>query len=165
MKCIIFVKRIIVARTLAYILNSLKALDFWKCEFLVGFHSGLRNMSRSKVNSIVEKFQAGEVLPHHYWLRCNSMVATNNPVSQMLQRFNKSSHYMLITWNIEFLFNNLFSFLRKLFRYNCQIYTEIPSLSLSLDACHPHQFFVLPFLAGCRKCNMTKIKRNKDFFI
>ncbi|XP_020265696.1 endoribonuclease Dicer homolog 4-like isoform X2 [Asparagus officinalis] len=68
MKCIIFVKRIIVARTLAHILGSLKVLDYWKCEFLVGFHSGLRNMSRSKVNTIVEKFRSGEV---------NLLVATN----------------------------------------------------------------------------------------
>lgn len=59
--CIIFVKRIIVARTLTYILRNLKALDFWNCEFLVGFHSGVRGMSRSKVNAIVEKFRAGEV--------------------------------------------------------------------------------------------------------
>ena len=63
MKCIIFVKRTIVARTIAYILGTLKALDFCKCEFLVGFHSGLKNMSRSKMNTIVEKFRSGEV---HY---------------------------------------------------------------------------------------------------
>ncbi|XP_073000978.1 endoribonuclease Dicer homolog 4-like isoform X2 [Typha latifolia] len=68
MKCIIFVKRIIVARSLAYILGNLKFLDFWKCEFLVGCHSGLRNMSRKNMNAIVEKFSSGEV---------NLLVATN----------------------------------------------------------------------------------------
>ncbi|KAL0915263.1 hypothetical protein M5K25_015666 [Dendrobium thyrsiflorum] len=67
-KCIIFVKRIIVARALACILKSLKSLEFWKCDFLVGFHSGLRNMSRSKMNAIVEKFSTGKV---------NLLVATN----------------------------------------------------------------------------------------
>lgn len=67
-RCIIFVKRIIVARTLACILGGLKVLDSWKCEFLVGFHSGLKNMSRSKVDRIVEKFRSGEV---------NLLVATN----------------------------------------------------------------------------------------
>lgn len=54
MKCIVFVKRIIVARTLACILGGLKTLDFWNCEFLVGFHSGLRNMSRSKVDKLLK---------------------------------------------------------------------------------------------------------------
>lgn len=68
MKCIIFVKRIIVARSLAFILGSLEFLNFWKCEFLVGFHSGLRNMSRRNMNAIVEKFCSGEV---------NLLVATN----------------------------------------------------------------------------------------
>ncbi|XP_020599927.1 endoribonuclease Dicer homolog 4 isoform X2 [Phalaenopsis equestris] len=67
-KCIVFVKRIIVARALACILKSLKSLKFWKCDFLVGFHSGLRNMSRSKMHAIVEKFSSGEV---------NLLVATN----------------------------------------------------------------------------------------
>ncbi|KAK8962374.1 hypothetical protein KSP40_PGU009157 [Platanthera guangdongensis] len=67
-KCIIFVKRIIVARALACILRSLKSLEFWKCDFLVGFHSGLKNMSRRKMNAIVEKFSSGKV---------NLLVATN----------------------------------------------------------------------------------------
>nr|CAD1831898.1 unnamed protein product [Ananas comosus var. bracteatus] len=68
MKCIIFVKRTIIARTLAYILGNMKSLSFWKCEFLVGYHSGLKNMSRKKMNSVVEKFCSGEV---------NLLVATN----------------------------------------------------------------------------------------
>ncbi|PKA57540.1 Endoribonuclease Dicer like 4 [Apostasia shenzhenica] len=67
-RCIIFVKRIIVARLLAYILKSLKSLDFLRCDFLVGFHSGTRNMSRSQMNAIVEKFCSGKV---------NLLVATN----------------------------------------------------------------------------------------
>ncbi|KAL6903528.1 hypothetical protein ACP4OV_004341 [Aristida adscensionis] len=61
MKCIVFVKRIIVARVIAHILQKLKCLDFWKCEFLVGCHSGLKNMSRNKMGSIIEKFSSGEV--------------------------------------------------------------------------------------------------------
>ncbi|AQK44730.1 dicer-like 103 [Zea mays] len=61
MKCIVFVKRIIVARVVVQILQNLKCLDFWRCEFLVGCHSGLRNMSRDKMSSIIEKFSSGEV--------------------------------------------------------------------------------------------------------
>ncbi|XP_062184952.1 endoribonuclease Dicer homolog 4 isoform X3 [Phragmites australis] len=61
MKCIVFVKRIIVARVVAHILQNLKCLDFWKCESLVGCHSGLKNMSRNKMGSIIEKFSSGQV--------------------------------------------------------------------------------------------------------
>ncbi|CAL5068828.1 unnamed protein product [Urochloa decumbens] len=61
MKCIVFVKRIIVARVVTHILQNLRCLDFWKCEFLVGCHSGLKNMSRNKMGSIIEKFSSGEV--------------------------------------------------------------------------------------------------------
>ncbi|KAG2573270.1 endoribonuclease Dicer homolog 4 isoform X3 [Panicum virgatum] len=61
MKCIVFVKRIIVARVVAHILQNLKCLDFWKCEFLVGCHSVFKNMSRNKMGSIIEKFSSGEV--------------------------------------------------------------------------------------------------------
>ncbi|KAJ4958671.1 hypothetical protein NE237_025782 [Protea cynaroides] len=61
MKCIVFVNRIIVARSLSYILQNLKCLEIWKCDFLVGFHSGLKNMSRKIMNSIVEKFCSGEL--------------------------------------------------------------------------------------------------------
>ncbi|KAG9456245.1 hypothetical protein H6P81_000753 [Aristolochia fimbriata] len=68
MKCIIFVKRIIIAQSLAFILGNLKSLDFWRCHSLVGFHSGLKNMSRKTMNEIVEKFRSGKV---------NLLVATN----------------------------------------------------------------------------------------
>ncbi|XP_042491944.1 endoribonuclease Dicer homolog 4 [Macadamia integrifolia] len=61
MKCIVFVNRIIVARSLSCILQKLKCLATWKCDFLVGFHSGLKNMSRKIMNSIVEKFRSGEL--------------------------------------------------------------------------------------------------------
>ncbi|KAK9130502.1 hypothetical protein Sjap_010989 [Stephania japonica] len=61
MKCIIFVNRIIVARSLSSILENMKILQFWKCHFLVGFHSGLKTMSRKIMNSIVEKFRSGEI--------------------------------------------------------------------------------------------------------
>ncbi|KAJ4951048.1 hypothetical protein NE237_027880 [Protea cynaroides] len=61
MKCIVFVNRIIVARSLSCILQKLECLAIWKCDFLVGFHSGLKNMSRKKMNSIVEKFRSGEL--------------------------------------------------------------------------------------------------------
>ncbi|XP_058067534.1 endoribonuclease Dicer homolog 4-like isoform X3 [Magnolia sinica] len=68
MKCIVFVKRIIVARSLAFILGRLPSLTFWKCQFLVGMHSGQKNMSRKMMNGIVEDFRSGKV---------NLLVATN----------------------------------------------------------------------------------------
>ncbi|MCL7029021.1 hypothetical protein MKW94_016083 [Papaver nudicaule] len=61
MKCIIFVDRIITARSLSCILGNLKCLEFWKCHFLVGLHSGLKNMSRKIMDSVVEKFRSGEL--------------------------------------------------------------------------------------------------------
>ncbi|XP_077223182.1 dicer-like 4 isoform X2 [Tasmannia lanceolata] len=67
-KCIVFVKRIIIARSLAFILGNIESLNFWKCEFLVGFHSGLKKMSRKMMNGIVDKFRSGKV---------NLLVATN----------------------------------------------------------------------------------------
>lgn len=62
MKCIIFVNRIVTARSLSYILQNLKILESWKCSFLVGVHSGLKNMSRKTMNIILEKFRSGEVM-------------------------------------------------------------------------------------------------------
>nr|XP_024928613.2 dicer-like protein 4 [Ziziphus jujuba var. spinosa] len=61
MKCIIFVNRIVTARSLSYILQNLKILESWKCSFLVGVHSGLKNMSRKTMNIILEKFRSGEL--------------------------------------------------------------------------------------------------------
>ncbi|XP_042508250.1 endoribonuclease Dicer homolog 4-like [Macadamia integrifolia] len=62
MKCIVFVNRIIVARSLSFILKNLKCLEIWKSDFLVGIHSGLKkNMSRKIMTSIVEKFRSGEL--------------------------------------------------------------------------------------------------------
>lgn len=61
LKCIIFVKRIIAARSLASIIGSIESLHQWKCEFLVGFHSGLKNMSRMNMKRIVENFRSGKV--------------------------------------------------------------------------------------------------------
>ncbi|RLM75497.1 hypothetical protein C2845_PM15G13970 [Panicum miliaceum] len=81
MKCIVFVKRIIVARVVAHILQNLKCLDFWKCEFLVGCHSGLKNMSRNKMGSIIEKFSSGEV---------NLLVATSEVSISTCTRGNQS---------------------------------------------------------------------------
>ncbi|XP_068649428.1 endoribonuclease Dicer homolog 4-like isoform X2 [Aristolochia californica] len=68
MKCIVFVKRIIIAQSLTFILHNLKSLGFWRCHSLVGFNSGLKNMSRKRMNGIVEKFRSGKV---------NLLVATN----------------------------------------------------------------------------------------
>ncbi|XP_012844161.1 PREDICTED: dicer-like protein 4 isoform X2 [Erythranthe guttata] len=59
MKCIIFVNRIVTARSLTYILQNLKFLSSWKCGFLVGVHSGL--VSRKNTNVILEKFRSGEL--------------------------------------------------------------------------------------------------------
>ncbi|XVE71087.1 hypothetical protein DITRI_Ditri10aG0122200 [Diplodiscus trichospermus] len=61
MKCIIFVNRIVTARSLSYILHNLKFLSSWKCHFLVGVHSGLKSMSRKKMKNILEKFRTGEL--------------------------------------------------------------------------------------------------------
>lgn len=61
MKCIIFVNRIVTARSLSYILKQLKHLRQWKSDFLVGVHSGLKSMSRKTTDNIVEKFRSGEV--------------------------------------------------------------------------------------------------------
>ncbi|XP_065848969.1 dicer-like protein 4 isoform X2 [Euphorbia lathyris] len=58
-KCIIFVNRIVTARCLSYVLQNLKFLTSWKCDFLVGVHSGGKSMSRKNVNKIVEKFRTG----------------------------------------------------------------------------------------------------------
>ncbi|KAJ3679169.1 hypothetical protein LUZ60_017180 [Juncus effusus] len=60
-KCIIFVKRIALAQSLAYVLGKLSCLEFWKSEFLVGCNSGSKNMSRQKMNAIVQRFCSGEV--------------------------------------------------------------------------------------------------------
>ncbi|XP_061375757.1 dicer-like protein 4 isoform X1 [Gastrolobium bilobum] len=61
MKCIIFVNRIVTARSLSYILQQLKLLSKWKSDFLVGVHAGLKSMSRKTMNNIVEKFRSGEL--------------------------------------------------------------------------------------------------------
>lgn len=64
MKCIVFVNRIVTARSLSYILRNLKFLSSWKCHFLVGVHSGLKSMSRKTTNNILKKFRSGEVMLH-----------------------------------------------------------------------------------------------------
>ncbi|XVF35510.1 hypothetical protein REPUB_Repub18cG0151900 [Reevesia pubescens] len=61
MKCIIFVNRIVTARSLSYILQNLKFLISWKCHFLLGVHSGLKSMSRKTMKNILEKFRTGEL--------------------------------------------------------------------------------------------------------
>lgn len=68
MKCIVFVKRIITARLLTKMINHVQLLPLWRCEFLVGCHSGMKEMSRAKMNKIVDKFRSGEF---------NLLVATN----------------------------------------------------------------------------------------
>lgn len=62
MKCIVFVNRIVTARSLSCILEKLKFLSSWKCGFLVGVHSGLKSMSRKNTNVILDKFRSGEVM-------------------------------------------------------------------------------------------------------
>ncbi|XP_068345228.1 dicer-like protein 4 [Pyrus communis] len=61
MKCIIFVNRIVTASSLSYILQRLKFLASWKCDFLVGVNSRLMNMSRKKMKIILDKFRSGEL--------------------------------------------------------------------------------------------------------
>ncbi|PIN16600.1 hypothetical protein CDL12_10749 [Handroanthus impetiginosus] len=58
MKCIIFVNRIVTARSLSYILKHLKFLSSWKSDFLVGVHSGFA--SRKSTNNLLEKFRSAE---------------------------------------------------------------------------------------------------------
>ncbi|KAL1372177.1 hypothetical protein HN51_002320 [Arachis hypogaea] len=60
-KCIIFVNRIVTARSLSYILKKMKLLTQWRSDFLVGVHAGLKSMSRKTMNIIVEKFRSGEL--------------------------------------------------------------------------------------------------------
>ncbi|XP_024022600.1 dicer-like protein 4 isoform X1 [Morus notabilis] len=60
-KCIIFVNRIITARSLSCILQSLEFLAFWNCDLLVGINSGLRNVSRKTMKIILEKFRSGDL--------------------------------------------------------------------------------------------------------
>lgn len=64
MKCIVFVNRIITARSLSCILRKLRNLSSWRCDFLVGVHSGLKCVSRKGTNVILEKFRSGEVISH-----------------------------------------------------------------------------------------------------
>ncbi|XP_047944446.1 dicer-like protein 4 isoform X1 [Salvia hispanica] len=59
MKCIVFVNRIVTARSLSHILRNLKFLSAWKCGFLVGVHVGL--VSRKNTNIILDKFRSGEL--------------------------------------------------------------------------------------------------------
>lgn len=61
MKCIVFVNRVVTARSLSHILQNLKFLTSWKCDFLVGVHSGLKSMSRKTMNVILERFQTGKL--------------------------------------------------------------------------------------------------------
>ncbi|XP_071686095.1 dicer-like protein 4 isoform X2 [Rutidosis leptorrhynchoides] len=61
MKCIIFVNRIITARTLARVLKQLRILSAWRCSYLVGVHSSVKSMSRKTTNAILEKFRSGEL--------------------------------------------------------------------------------------------------------
>ncbi|XP_010495321.1 PREDICTED: dicer-like protein 4 [Camelina sativa] len=61
MKCIIFVNRIVTARTLSCILNNLELLRSWKSDFLVGLSSGLKSMSRRSMETILQRFQSKEL--------------------------------------------------------------------------------------------------------
>ncbi|KAK4604657.1 hypothetical protein RGQ29_012930 [Quercus rubra] len=60
-KCIIFVNRVVTARSLSLILQKLKILASWKCDCLVGVHAGLKSMTRKTMNIILERFQSGEL--------------------------------------------------------------------------------------------------------
>ncbi|XP_054806590.1 dicer-like protein 4 isoform X2 [Prosopis cineraria] len=61
MKCIIFVNRIVTARSLSYILQQLKILARWKSDFLVGVHAGIKSSSRKTMSIILDKFRSGEL--------------------------------------------------------------------------------------------------------
>ncbi|KAF5956284.1 hypothetical protein HYC85_003509 [Camellia sinensis] len=51
---------IVIARSLSYVLQTLNFLS-WKCDLLVGVHSGLKCMSRKNMNIILEKFRSGKL--------------------------------------------------------------------------------------------------------
>lgn len=72
-KCIIFVNRVVTARSLSLILQKLKILASWKCDFLVGINAALKSMSRKTMNIILERFQSGEVML--YVLKILSLVS------------------------------------------------------------------------------------------
>nr|AIE15767.1 Dicer-like protein 4b [Salvia miltiorrhiza] len=59
MNCIIFVSRIATARSLSRILQNIKVLSSWKCDFLVGVRSG--HMSQKHMDIILEKFHSGQL--------------------------------------------------------------------------------------------------------
>ncbi|XP_019057832.1 PREDICTED: dicer-like protein 4 [Tarenaya hassleriana] len=61
MKCIIFVNRIVIARSLTCILKNLTFLSSWKSDFLVGVNCGLKSISRNSMNAILERFRSGEL--------------------------------------------------------------------------------------------------------
>ncbi|XP_028760714.1 dicer-like protein 4 isoform X2 [Neltuma alba] len=61
MKCLVFVNRIVTARSLSYILQQLKILARWKSDFLVGVHAGIKSSSRKAMNIILDKFRCGEL--------------------------------------------------------------------------------------------------------
>jgi len=82
MKCIIFVKRIVVARSLSYILGQIKILSAWKCDFLVGLHSGLKRMSRRTMTHILEEFRSGKVTFACLLLRVRVILVTGFSRSQ-----------------------------------------------------------------------------------
>ncbi|KAF8031365.1 hypothetical protein BT93_D0530 [Corymbia citriodora subsp. variegata] len=60
-KCIVFVNRIVIARSLTYLLQKLTMLASWKCDYLVGVHSGQRSMSRKNMKGILDNFQSGKL--------------------------------------------------------------------------------------------------------
>lgn len=72
MKCIIFVNRIVTARSLSYILQSLEFLASWKGDFLVGVNAGLKGMSRKTMNTILDRFRSGEVMLKGFLLTADS---------------------------------------------------------------------------------------------
>ncbi|KAM7263172.1 hypothetical protein ACFE04_000855 [Oxalis oulophora] len=53
--------RIVTARSLSFILQNLTFLKSWKCDFLVGIHAGLKNMTRETMNDVLEKFRSGKL--------------------------------------------------------------------------------------------------------
>ncbi|KAK4265332.1 hypothetical protein QN277_026397 [Acacia crassicarpa] len=61
MKCIVFVNRIVTARSMSFILQQLKILARWQSEFLVGVHARIKSFSRKTMGIILDKFRCGEL--------------------------------------------------------------------------------------------------------
>uniref|UniRef100_A0A0D9W711 Dicer-like protein 4 n=1 Tax=Leersia perrieri TaxID=77586 RepID=A0A0D9W711_9ORYZ len=97
MKCIVFVKRITVARAMSSILQKLKCLDFWKCEFLanllVATSVGEEGLD-IQTCCLVVRFDLPETVASFIQSRGRARM-TNSKYVVLLERGNQSHEKML----------------------------------------------------------------------